>query len=413
MEPIAQSDMRPEKRVLIVDDEEIIREVYKSMLEDDTSSEYQFIVEMAGNGADALRMVERFEPHIMLLDKNMPDEEGKPDFRAGFKVLEKLHADGKSFPVLMITGDSDDERQTEGLKSGVDDYIDKDVQPEVLYARIKNHLDLAEAKNQLEDEVERRTRALEETLNAVVMGMANLAEINDPNTGAHLQRVKLYSHIICRKVQALGFYTEVNNKEFDLISDLSPVHDIGKVGVPDAILHKPGPLTTEEFVEMAKHTTYGAGAMAATRNFMDVTEREILTKDSGRIGDSTSVHTQVMLRKNKDARQRMVSYRDMFLRVASEIAASHHEKWDGTGYPQKLAGAQIPLSARIVSLADIYDALASLRPYKKAFPHAKAMEIILQGDGRTKPEHFDPKVLAAVAAADEELRVANANTAPV
>ncbi|GHV20734.1 two-component system response regulator [Planctomycetales bacterium] len=375
-----------QEKVLVVDDDEINVMTLEAQLEQ------TYAVITALDGRDALAKVTAHEPDLMLLDLHMPGMDG-------FEVLTELRKRGETLPVIFVTGEENDDAQTRGFKLGAADYIQKGESPEIVLTRIRNQLEIARYRDQLESMVDERTKAVRETLNAVVVGMALLAECRDPHTGAHINRVRSYCEIICEKMLKLQIYPEVSEVEYALISDLSPVHDIGKVGVDDSILLKPGRLTPEEFKEMEKHTVYGEETLLKTRAFLnsgDVSLMNEISKLKEAAENSRSVEA---LRKSEE----WLNYRNSFLRVATEIAVGHHERWNGTGYPYKLAGEQIPLSARIVSLADIYDALTSVRPYKKSFSHQETMDILLKGDGRTMPEHFDPKILAVIAATADEL----------
>ncbi len=236
------------------------------------------------------------------------------------------------------------------------DYITKPFSPAAVYARVKTHLELSQTRNLLlsqnavlEQKVAQRTAELALTQDATIYSLASLAETRDPETGGHIRRTQ---HFLKALAEKLALRTEYQSKldphTIELLFKSAPLHDIGKVGVPDEVLLKPGPLTAEEFSIMKLHTGFG---------------RDALAQAVRALGGSTT-----------------------FLDIAMEIVYSHHEKWDGTGYPLGLKGEAIPLSGRLMAVADVYDALTTKRVYKPAFSHEKAVEIILDGRGK----HFDP-----------------------
>ncbi len=250
--------------------------------------------------------------------------------------------------------------EIKGLKTGALDYISKPFKLEILEARVNNQLGLKAARNEikalnlnLENLVRERTKELMLTREATIESMGVLAEYRDRETGEHIIRTKNYIKEVALHLKSHPRFKDyLDDNTIEMLYLSAPLHDIGKVGIPDAILLKPGKLTEEEFTEMKKHTTYG---------------RDILAASEKKLG-STS-----------------------FLRYAKEIAGAHHEKWDGTGYPYGLKGEEIPISGRLMAIADVYDALSSKRPYKPPFPHEQAVQIIKKGCGT----HFDPDIVNA------------------
>ena len=321
---------------------------------------------IATNGERALQAAAMLPPpDLILLDIMMPDMDG-------FEVCRRLKATPalQQIPVIFLTAKTDAEAEQKGLDCGAVDYIIKPISPPIALARVRNHLALKAAADQLRDqnlrleaEVAQRTRQIQQTQDVTIMAMASLAEARDNETGNHIRRTQHYVRLLAQALQTHPRFSGfLSDEVIDLLFKSAPLHDIGKVGIPDAILLKPGKLTPEEFEIMKTHTTLGRDAITRAEQLMDE--------------PST------------------------FLHLACEIAYSHQEKWDGSGYPQGLAGEAIPVSARLMALADVYDALISRRVYKPPFPHEEAVHIVRQGSG----SHFDPDIVAAFLAIQESFR---------
>lgn len=348
--------------IMIVDDIETNIDI----LLDTLGHDYEVMV--AIDGATALEHARRNPPDLILLDVMMPDMDG-------FEVCMRLKRDPRTreIPVIFVTAMNEVVEEKKGLELGAVDYITKPFSPPIVRARVRNHLELKLAQEtlalhnlQLEERVHERTRELERTQDVTIQCMASLAETRDMETGEHIRRSQHYVASLARHLQNHHRFQHLLTDHYiDLLFKSAPLHDIGKVGVPDRILLKPGKLTPEEFEEMKRHTIYG---------------RDALREAEKELGQSS------------------------FLRVAAEIAHTHHERWDGSGYPRSLKGDEIPISGRLMSIADVYDALISKRIYKPAFSHEKALEIITKGDGRVIPDHFDPDVLNAFSEMAEEFR---------
>lgn len=339
-----------EDKILIVDDTPENLDVVGGIL-----GRYYNLL-FAINGILALKIAKAQKPDLILLDVMMPEVDG-------YEVCRALKEDDdlRDIPIIFLTAKSEVEDEEKGFKLGCVDYIAKPISPPILIERVKTHLALKQAKdflykqnNILEERVRERTEKLTKMQDVVMVAMGALAEARDPETGAHIQRTKYYIQILGEELSKRYKYREFLTAEnITMISKSAPLHDIGKVGIPDRILLKPGKLTPEEFDEMKLHPVMGYEALLSAENLMD-----------------------------ED---------DNFLQHAKDIAYGHHEKWDGGGYPQGLAGESIPLSARMMALADVYDALISIRPYKKPFTHKEAYKIIENGSGA----HFDPDVVDA------------------
>lgn len=345
-----------ENSVLIVDDQKENVNALRSILEDD----YKIYISLDGKGA--LAIIEKVSPDLILLDVNLTDMDG-------FEVHRKMNEMGKSnIPVIYITGENDPLMEAKGLKNGAVDYILKPYNPDIVTIKVKNQMINKMYRDNLENLVRLRTMELSKSNEAIIIGMSMMAEGRDHSTGAHIMRMQKYTEVIGKKFSEI--YPEIVSEEhLKNIVAYAPLHDIGKVCIPDSVLKKKGAFTPEDFEIMENHTLYGGEILLKTR--------EIIGEDED------------------------------FFQVAIEIAEGHHEKFDGTGYPRKVSGYDIPISARIVALADIYDALVSPRVYKPGMPHGEAMDIILVGDGRIMPSHFDPQVLEVFKLVSEELRRLN------
>lgn len=327
--------------ILIVDDVGTNIDILCDALGDD------FDINISMDGERALKIVSEEMPDLILLDIMMPGMDG-------YEVCEKLKADSatKNIPVVFLTALGDEQNEAKGLGLGAVDYITKPFSPELVMARVRNHLLLKRHQDHLEEIVRERTRQLELTKEVTIKSLASLAETRDPDTGGHIMRTQNYIKILAQHLKKQDRFEKILSSEhIEHIFKSAPLHDIGKVGVRDSILLKPGKLTDEEFTEMKKHCQLGHDALAAA-------EKEI--------GEKVE-----------------------FLQFAKEIAYTHHEKWDGSGYPQGLKGDQIPISGRLMAIADVYDALISKRVYKGPFPHKKAVSIIAEERGK----HFDPDLV--------------------
>lgn len=339
------------RAILIVDDApECLTQMY-GLLKDS----YRVLVANSGERALQLAMGEA-PPDLVLLDVMLPG-------MGGYEVCRRLRADARTtdIPVIFLTGRGEGEEEQAGFDAGAADYVVKPISPPIVLARLQTHMRLKAAADFLRDkaaflqaEVERRTREVQVIQDVTIMMMAALAETRDHETGNHLRRTQNYVRALAVELRNHPRYrAELDDETVELLYKSAPLHDIGKVGISDHILLKPGPLTPDEFEIMKTHTVMGRDAIASAERLLD--------------GPSN------------------------FLRLAREIAHSHQEKWDGSGYPEGYKGEQIPLSARLMAVADVYDALISRRVYKPPFPHEQALAMIKEGSGR----HFDPDVVNA------------------
>ena len=290
----------------------------------------------------------------------------------GFEVCRRLkeNPESRDIPILFLTAKNEDTDEEAGLSIGAVDYLTKPIRPAIVMARIRTHLQLKAAATflrdrnaYLEEEVRRRTLEVQAIQDVTILALASLAETRDNETGNHIQRTQHYVRALAEELSSHPKYaSQLDQRTIGLLFKSAPLHDIGKVGIPDSILLKPGRLDDDEMAIMKTHTTLGREAIA---------------------------HAETQLGMKVD-----------FLQTAKDIAYFHQEKWDGTGYPEGRSGEDIPLSARLMSLADVYDALISRRVYKPPFSHEEATNIILEGRGK----HFDPSVVDAFQAQEQRFK---------
>jgi len=329
--------------VLIVDDVEMNRMLLTNMLEDD----YDVVEASSGSGALSLLFEHKLFPSVVLLDIIMPDLNG-------FEVLEKIKKSDatKNIPVLFVTAVGSEETESQGLKAGAADYIVKPFNRDVVKARVDNHIRLAKYQNELEHLVNEKTIEVTRTYEQALESLATIIEYRSFESGEHIRRTTLFAEIlIARMLKIEKFRPQLTAGNIASFIKASTLHDIGKIGVPDHILLKPGKLTPEEFDVIKTHTTFGG---------------LVIDKIAESLPDD-----------------------DMYLKYAREICLFHHERWDGNGYPYGLKAEEIPLSARIVSIIDVYDALVNQRCYKDAFSFEESMNIIMEGRGT----QFDPDLV--------------------
>jgi putative two-component system response regulator len=313
----------PKSKILVVDDMPENIQILSDILRD------EYTVMAAKSGEKALQFVERQPPDLILLDIMMPGMDG-------FEVCKRLKADKKweKIPVIFITAMNEIKDEARGFEVGAVDYINKPVSPPIVQARVRTHLDLADQQRACEQTIDRQLATIKQGQKDAIFMLGQAGHYNDDDTGVHIWRMARYARALAK---AAGWNIQ---KQRQLLL-AAPMHDTGKIGIPDSILKKPGKLTDEEWVVMREHTTIGHKILSLSKEPLFV--------------------------------------------LAAEVALYHHERWDGQGYPRKLAGENIPKSARIVALADVFDALTMKRPYKDPWPRDRAFEYISTARGQ-----FDP-----------------------
>lgn len=323
-------------------------------------------VQVANSGERALKLVQTGpQPDLILLDIMMPG-------LSGYDVCEALKADAstRDIPIIFLTAMAATQDEKKGLDMGAVDFITKPVNPPIVLSRVATQLKVKAASDFLRDqnayleaEVKRRTEELAAIQDVTILAMASLAETRDNDTGNHIRRTQHYIKTLANHLKDHPRFRHfLTEKTIDSLFKSAPLHDIGKVGIPDRILLKPGKFTPEEFEIMKSHCSLGRDAIQ---------------------------HAEDQLGLKVE-----------FLQLAKEIAYSHQEKWDGSGYPEGIGGDDIPIAARLMAVADVYDALISRRVYKDGMPHEKAVEIIVEGRG----SHFDPDIADAFFVLSEEFR---------
>jgi putative two-component system response regulator len=333
----------------------------------------RYTIKVANNGEKALRIAQADPlPDLILLDIMMPG-------LSGHEVAQVLKSDPRTrdIPIIFLTAMASTADETRGLTMGAADYITKPISPPVVLARVETQLKvkaaadfLKDKSDYLEQEVARRTLEVLAIQDVTIHAMASLAETRDNETGNHIRRTQYYMKILAEHLRDHPRFRHfLDDETIKLLFKSAPLHDIGKIGIPDRILLKPGKFTPEEFEIMKTHTTLGRDAIA---------------------------HAEQQLGMNVE-----------FLHLAKEIAYGHQEKWDGSGYPEGKAGDDIPISARLMAVADVYDALISRRVYKNGMSHEEAARIMREGHGK----HFDPDVCDAFFACVDQFRAVAAQFA--
>ena len=350
--------------LLIVDDSIFNQGVLRKILEEDAARSVAhaanplYSIRVAGGGEEALRIAESDKLDLILLDIVMPVMDG-------FDVLRAMNASGiiKTVPVILITGETGEDKSLAGYDLGVSDLVNKPFNPDIVYKRVSNVIDLYTHKQNLEQKLleqremlEKQSLKLRQTNLFVIDALSTAVEFRNGESGEHIKRIRLLTHVLLEEMSA---YYPMTQEEIATISSASAMHDIGKIAIPDSILLKPGRLTAEEFEIMKAHTIHGCNILEDL-NYMQDAE---------------------------------------YYRYCYDICRHHHERWDGRGYPDGLKGDEISVAAQATSIADVYDALSSKRVYKEAYSHDKTIQMILNGECGA----FNPKLLECLKNAHERL----------
>ena len=334
--------------ILVVDDDSANLMLAQKIL----GGEYR--IAAANSGTAALKYLEKNRPDVILLDINMPEMDG-------FETMEQLKnkEETGAIPVIFLTADKSIETETKCFQVGAFDFVGKPFIPDILKSRVKRALELEQYHNSLEtlvkeqaEQLMERSKRIGEIQENVIVGLANLIESRDGSTGKHVKNTQGYVKMIVEDLDRKGLFSDILDEEYmQNTCKAAPLHDIGKIKIPDSILQKPGRLTPEEFETMKKHTVYSEGVI---KNIIGDVENEA------------------------------------YVKVASDIAMYHHERWDGGGYPEGLKAEEIPLCARIMAVADVFDALYEERCYKQPVrPMRKVLDILEEGKGT----QFDPVIV--------------------
>lgn len=372
--------------ILAVDDVPENLEVLTELLRD------EYRVRVANSGQRALGAVaSQPRPDLILLDVMMPGMDG-------YAVISQLRRNPQTrdIPVIFVTAMDTAEDEEHGLNLGAVDYITKPIKPAIALARIRTHIELKRAQDWLKDqngmleaEVSRRLRENQLIQDIGICALANLAETRDKDTGRHIRRTQAYVEVLARRLSIHPRFAHyLTPQQITVLIKAAPLHDIGKVGIPDQILRKENALSPQEFEVMKTHTVLGSDAI-------DNAMRGVMTDEEYA---QLQHHCCLGHRQPDSATPEWGANHLGFLGVAKEIARSHHEKWDGSGYPDGLAGDAIPIPARLMALADIFDALTGKRVYKESLPVPDAIDLILESRG----SHLDPDVVDAFAESLDE-----------
>ncbi|MCB5187797.1 two-component system response regulator [Methylobacillus caricis] len=347
------SDVIHKQTILVIDDKPENLSIINALLKE------FYYVKVSTSGVDGLKVAQSLpQPSLILLDIMMPDIDG-------YEVCRQLKANPvtENIPVIFLTAKIHMEDEQRGFDVGAVDYIVKPISPPIVLARVQTHLFLSDQRRFLEYQVEQRTREIALIQDVTIFALASLAETRDNETGNHIRRTQTYVKLLAEKLCETPRYAAMLTPTvIDMYYKSAPLHDIGKVGIPDRILLKPGPLSEDEYAIMKNHSKLGASALIEA--------------------------------------EKLIGRKNNFLQYAREIAMWHHEYWDGSGYPDGLSGENIPLSARLMAIADVYDALISERVYKGPIAHDIAVQMMVEERGT----HFDPDIIDAFVAIQDKFK---------
>ena len=348
-----------DKIILVVDDDVTSLKLASGILGK------QYRIASAINGAAAFKYLEKNIPHLILLDLNMPDMDG-------FEVIERLKASPqhRNIPVIFLSAQQTPQNEAQRISAGAVDYVSKPYVPQVLLSRVQRTLELYDSRERLEavvaeqaNDLKQQTKHIDEIQNAMILGMANLIEERDSGTGYHVKNTQAYVKMLSKALRQRHMFPDILTDEYvDLLVKAAPLHDVGKIKITDLILQKPGKLSEDEYRIMQNHTRYGADIM-----------EDIL----GGVEDSPQ-----------------------YLEIARDVALYHHERWDGNGYPEGLKGNDIPLCARIMAVADVFDALTADRVYHRGIRSIDTVLTILEDSSGTQ---FDPAIVKVFVSLKDQL----------
>lgn len=363
------------KHILVVDDVPANLKYAEQLLGE------QYRLTLAVSGAQALKFLTKAEPDLILLDINMPEMDG-------CTVLTRLKENPatEKIPVIILTSDADSAMEVKCLALGAVDFIRKPFVTEIMLSRIETQIELNEYRHKLEYMVDEKTAVIERLQDVMSTCFAELVESRDGTTGGHIKNTTRYFSVFIEELAKYDRYKDILTPDYRRsLVRAAPLHDIGKIGINDSVLRKESTLDKEEFEHMKTHAQIGGDTFQNIFSSVEGVHHSLMG------ADALEKVCDTMVRESADTE---------FLHIARDMALYHHERWNGTGYPTGISGEDIPLCARILSIADVYDALTSKRSYKDAFSHEKAMDIIIQD----REIFFDPELTDIFISISDKIR---------